>query len=160
MVRLSCCLQNSGLTARLHDSTSSPNRSADRSLSREASTASAGTKRISDVFLLNRSPLNGNSQCCVCIWCDGFWCKLVFLTLCGDWRLGWRGSCCDRCSLIRQWAVSASCRTALTVCPCRITEPSAHKQHLDMNVELLKRQSERLHGSVWLWSKVIFTSAF
>lgn len=43
-VRLSCCLQNSGLTARLHDSTSSPSRSAERSLSRETSTASVQPK--------------------------------------------------------------------------------------------------------------------
>ncbi len=129
MVRLSCCLQNSGVTARLHDSTSSPSRSADRSLSREASTASAGTKRISNVSLLNNNPLNSHSQCYACIWCDRLWCKLVFLTLRGDWRLGWRGSRCDRCSLIRQWAVGASCHTALTVRPCCITQPSVQKQN-------------------------------
>lgn len=51
MVRLSCCLRNSGLTARLHDSTSSPSRSADKSLIRGASTASVGIATINHVFM-------------------------------------------------------------------------------------------------------------
>lgn len=120
MVRLSCCLQNSGLTARLHDSTSSPSRSADRSLSREASTASAGTKTQS-----NLPPI---SMLCVCRF-DRLWPELVFLTLCGDWRLCRRGSHCDWSSLIRQWTVSASCHTALTVASCCVTQPPVQTQN-------------------------------
>lgn len=64
MVRLSCSLQNSGLTARLHDSTSSPSRSADRSLIRGASTASVQTETTKNVFLINHNPL---SVCYVCV---------------------------------------------------------------------------------------------